>query len=45
MHCLNDGEQSSAIGASVVLKYFVQSKGGEFFHAIPDFVKEALNVS
>lgn len=45
LNCLNDGEQSSAIGASVVLKFFIQIKGSEFYHCIPEFVKEALTVS
>ncbi|XP_058977775.1 maestro heat-like repeat-containing protein family member 1 isoform X1 [Musca domestica] len=39
---LKDPEQSSAIGASVVLKFFIQQKGSELFHAIPDLVKECL---
>lgn len=45
LYCLNDTEQSSAIGSSVVLKFFIQIKGSELFHAIPEFVKEALHVS
>ncbi|XP_053949877.1 maestro heat-like repeat-containing protein family member 1 isoform X1 [Anastrepha ludens] len=40
---LRDPEQSSSIGASVVLKFFVQHKGSELFHAIPDLVKESLS--
>uniref|UniRef100_W8B438 HEAT repeat-containing protein 7A n=1 Tax=Ceratitis capitata TaxID=7213 RepID=W8B438_CERCA len=40
---LRDPEQSSSIGASVVLKFFIQHKGSELFHAIPDLVKESLN--
>ncbi|XP_058442811.1 maestro heat-like repeat-containing protein family member 1 [Malaya genurostris] len=42
LYSLNDTEQSSVIGASVVLKFFVQIKGAEMFHAIPDLVKECL---
>lgn len=42
LSCLNDPEQSSAIGASVVLKFFVQQKGSEMFHAVADFIKESL---
>lgn len=42
---LKDPEQSSAIGASVVLKFFIQQKGSELFHAVPDLVKECLGVS
>lgn len=40
---LNDVEQSSAIGSSLVLRSFVQIKGGEMFHVIPDLVTEALH--
>ncbi|XP_055586615.1 maestro heat-like repeat-containing protein family member 1 [Uranotaenia lowii] len=42
LYSLNDPEQSSAIGASVVLKHFMQIKGAEMFHAIPELVKECL---
>lgn len=42
LNCLKDPEQSSAIGASVVLKFFIQQKGSELFHAIPDLVKDSL---
>ncbi|XP_058812220.1 maestro heat-like repeat-containing protein family member 1 [Topomyia yanbarensis] len=42
LYSLNDSEQSSIIGASVVLKFFTQIKGAEMFHAIPDLVKECL---
>lgn len=45
LQSLKDPEQSSAIGASVVLKFFIQQKGSELFHAIPDIVKESLAVS
>ncbi|XP_036218360.2 maestro heat-like repeat-containing protein family member 1 isoform X2 [Bactrocera oleae] len=40
---LRDPEQSSSIGASVVLKFFIQHKGSELFHAIPDLVKDSLS--
>ncbi|XP_053688196.1 maestro heat-like repeat-containing protein family member 1 [Sabethes cyaneus] len=43
LYSLNDPEQSSAIGASVVLKFFMQVKGSEMFHAIPELVKECLH--
>ncbi|XP_055389561.1 maestro heat-like repeat-containing protein family member 1 [Condylostylus longicornis] len=43
LNCLNDPETSSAIGASVVLKFFIQQKGAELFHCIPDMVKDCLN--
>lgn len=42
MQSLRDPEQSSTIGASVVLKFFIQQKGSELFHAIPDLVKGSL---
>lgn len=41
---LDDPEQSSAIGAAIILKNFVQYKGAEMFHAVPELVKESLNV-
>lgn len=44
LHCLQDTEESSAIGASVVLKFFMQLKGAELFHSIPEYVKDALTV-
>ncbi|XP_037026601.1 maestro heat-like repeat-containing protein family member 1 [Bradysia coprophila] len=42
LYCLHDTEESSAIGASVVLKFFMQLKGAELFHSIPEYVKDAL---
>lgn len=42
LQSLRDPEQSSTIGASVVLKFFIQQKGAELFHAIPDLVKDSL---
>lgn len=44
MYCIKDPEASSGIGASIVLKFFMQLKGSEMFHAIPDLIKEALFV-
>lgn len=44
LFCLHDTEESSAIGASVVLKFFMQLKGAELFHSIPEYVKDALTV-
>lgn len=44
MYCIKDPEPSSAIGASIVLKFFVQIKGADMFHAIPDLIKESLFV-
>lgn len=43
LYSLNDPEQSSAIGASVVLKFFMQVKGAEMYHAIPELIKECLH--
>ncbi|KAJ6639089.1 Maestro heat-like repeat-containing protein family member 1 [Pseudolycoriella hygida] len=42
LYCLHDTEESSAIGASVVLKFFMQIKGAELFHSIPEYVKDSL---
>ncbi|KAH8300821.1 hypothetical protein KR018_005563, partial [Drosophila ironensis] len=42
LYSLRDPEQSSTIGASVVLKFFIQQKGSELFHAIPDLVLDSL---
>ncbi|XP_016988226.1 maestro heat-like repeat-containing protein family member 1 [Drosophila rhopaloa] len=42
LQSLRDPEQSSTIGASVVLKFFIQQKGSELFHAIPDLVRDSL---
>lgn len=44
LYSLNDTEESSAIGASVVLKFFMQLKGAELFLSIPEYVKDALVV-
>ncbi|EDW00462.1 maestro heat-like repeat-containing protein family member 1 [Drosophila grimshawi] len=42
LQSLRDPEPSSTIGSSVVLKFFIQQKGSELFHAIPDLVKDSL---
>uniref|UniRef100_A0A1L8DCH9 Putative heat repeat-containing protein 7a n=1 Tax=Nyssomyia neivai TaxID=330878 RepID=A0A1L8DCH9_9DIPT len=39
---LADPEKSSAIGASVILKFFMQLKGSEMFHAITTLINECL---
>uniref|UniRef100_A0A1B0CX25 Maestro heat-like repeat-containing protein family member 1 n=2 Tax=Lutzomyia longipalpis TaxID=7200 RepID=A0A1B0CX25_LUTLO len=39
---LSDPEKSSAIGASVILKFFMQLKGSEMFHAITTLINECL---
>lgn len=40
---LDDTEQSSAIGSSIVLRNFIQSRGAEMFHAVPELIKESLH--
>lgn len=42
---LQDNELTSAIGSSVVLKVFIQEKGSELFHCIPELVNESFLVS
>lgn len=42
MNALDDTEQSSAIGSTVVLKNFIRMKGGELFHAVPELVQASL---
>uniref|UniRef100_A0A336MNJ8 CSON014643 protein n=1 Tax=Culicoides sonorensis TaxID=179676 RepID=A0A336MNJ8_CULSO len=44
MYCIKDPEVSSGIGASMVLKFFMQLKGSEMFHAIPDLIKDGFFV-
>lgn len=44
LYCINDPEQSSSIGASVVLRCFVKVKGHDLFHTIKEFVPECLEV-
>lgn len=39
---MDDSEQSSAVGAAIVLKNFIRLKGGELFHAVPELIKESL---
>lgn len=42
LSALDDTEQSSAIGSAVVLKNFVQLRGAEMFHTVPELIKESL---
>lgn len=44
LFCINDPEPSSGIGASIVLKFFIQLKGSDMFHSIPDLIKDSLTV-
>lgn len=39
---MDDPEPSSAFGAAIILKNFVQLKGAEMFHAVPELVKDCL---
>lgn len=41
---LRDPESSSAVGAAIVLKAFMQHRGSELFHAIPEIIKDSLTV-
>lgn len=42
LNALDDSEQSSAVGAAIVLKNFIRLKGSELFHAVPELIKESL---
>lgn len=39
---MDDSEQSSAVGAAIILKNFIRLKGGELFHAVPELIRESL---
>lgn len=43
--CVDDSEQSSAVGATVLLVQFLKLKGHTIFHNIPSFVDECMTVS
>lgn len=43
--CVDDAEQSSAVGATVMLAQFLKLKGQTIFHNIPSFVDECMTVS
>lgn len=43
LSALDDTEQSSAIGSALVLKNFIQARGGEMFHAVPELIRDSLH--
>lgn len=43
LYNLNDLDFSASAGAALVLNYFIQVKGSEIFHAIPDLVKDSFH--
>lgn len=43
--CVDDTEQSSAVGATILLTNFVKIKGQQIFHNLTSFVDECLTVS
>ncbi|XP_070495465.1 maestro heat-like repeat-containing protein family member 1 isoform X2 [Chironomus tepperi] len=43
LYNLNDPDWSASAGAALVLNSFIQVKGSEIFHAIPDLVKDSFH--
>ena len=43
LYHLNDSDSNASAGAALVLNYFIQIKGSEMFHAIPDLVKDSFH--
>ena len=43
LYQLNDSDLNASTGAALILNYFIQLKGSEMFHAIPDIVKDSLH--
>lgn len=43
LYNLNDTDANASSGAAIVLNYFIQLKGSEMFHAIPDLVKDSFH--
>lgn len=43
LYHLNDSDLNASAGAALVLNYFIQLKGSEMFHAIPDLVKDSFH--
>ncbi|KAG5684005.1 hypothetical protein PVAND_013258 [Polypedilum vanderplanki] len=43
LYNLHDTDWSSSAGAALVLNFFIQVKGSEIFHAIPDLVKDSFH--
>lgn len=43
LYNMNDSDENASSGAALVLNYFIQLKGSEMFHAIPDLVKDSFH--
>lgn len=43
LYNMNDPDSNASAGAALVLNYFIQLKGSEMFHAIPDLVKDSFH--
>lgn len=43
LYNINDCDSNASAGAALVLNYFIQLKGSEMFHAIPDLVKDSFH--
>ena len=43
LYNMNDTDANASAGAALVLNYFIQLKGSEMFHAIPDLVKDSFH--
>lgn len=43
LYHLNDSDLNASAGAALILNYFIQLKGSEMFHAIPDLVKDSFH--
>lgn len=43
LYNMNDSDSNASAGAALVLNYFIQLKGSEMFHAIPDLVKDSFH--
>lgn len=43
LYNINDSDANASAGAALVTNYFIQLKGSEMFHAIPDLVKDSFH--
>lgn len=43
LYQLNDSDPNACSGGALVLNYFIQMKGSEMFHAIPDIIKDSFH--
>lgn len=43
LYQLNDSDANASAGAALVLNYFIQMKGSEMFHAIPEIIKDSFH--